>query len=92
MPTGGEADAELAMEEPSQRPTLGHGVGWSLALSPHPYPRLGGKNAWHLPQFPSAALLLGRLSLDPGLPSCPAPGNLGPVPVFRRIIWIQNPV
>lgn len=70
VPVGGEAGAELGLEESSQRPTLGHEVRWSLALAPHP---------WHLPQFPHATLLL---SLAPGLSSCPTPGNLGPVGVF----------
>lgn len=81
MPIGGKAGAGLGVEELSQRATLGHEVGWSSAVLPHPHPS----------PFPSAALLLGRLSLAPGLPFSPAPGNLGPVWIFPTTIWIQTP-
>lgn len=56
-----------------------------FTLPPHPHPSLEKKLPWRLPQFLSAALLLGRLSLAPGLPSCPASGNLGPVRPSRGL-------
>lgn len=51
MPTDGEAGAELAMQEPSQRATLGHEVGCSLALLPNPHLSLEKKFPGICPSF-----------------------------------------
>lgn len=67
----------MSMEEPSQRPSLN--MRWDgLQHYPVTLTPAWKKIPWHLPQFPSAALFLGRLSPAPDLPSCSAPGNLGP--------------
>lgn len=79
------------MEELRQSPTLGMKWNSPQHSPPHPHPSLEKKLPWHPPQFPSAALLLEGLSPAAGLPFCLAPGgNLGPIWVVPRIIWIHS--